>query len=474
LGQSISLLVPPDRPNEIPLLLEKIVRGEPVDSYETERITKDGKRINVSVSASPIKDRSGRLIGVSAIGHDITDRKLAQAAQQTSELRYRRLFESAKDGILILDDSGRIVDANPYMVEMLNYSKEELDGKRLWDIGLFKDVAASRSAFDELQNQGYIRYEDLPLQTSDGQVKHVEFVSNKYLVGDSQVLQCNIRDITDRKLAETALKEANQSLELALKKVQEKSEELASMTQQLWQASKLATLGELAASVAHELNNPLATISLRLESLAFQLSDDQQKSRAVEIVADEVERMGKLVGSLLEFSRRGHQQISTINISEEIQKSIELIEYYLRSRKIDVVQDFEANLPTVQADRQQLRQVFLNLLTNSSDAMSTGGKLIARTRTAALDGGLKGVSIEFVDAGPGIVPADLEKIWEPFFTTKPEGKGTGLGLAICRRVIEEHQGTISIKSQPGQGTTVTIVLPATNGEEQDLDRHQRQ
>jgi len=244
------------------------------------------------------------------------------------------------------------------------------------------------------------------------------------------------------------------------------------MTQQLWQASKLATLGELAASVAHELNNPLATISLRLEALARQQTGDAQKSRTLEIVSGEVERMGNLVSTLLEFSRRGHQQISTIDVCGEIEKSVELIEYYLRSRKVELIEEFEPDVPTIQADRQQLRQVFLNLLTNASDAMPDGGKLIARVRKTQFIDGVNGVSVEFADAGAGISPRDLEKIWEPFFTTKAEGKGTGLGLAICRRVIEEHQGVISIESQPGTGTTVTILLPATTGEAADVDHEQ--
>jgi PAS domain S-box-containing protein len=459
-GQPISLLIPLDRQNEIALVLERLVGGETIDNYETERITKTGKKLDVSVTTSPIRDRSGQLIGVSTIGRDITDRKLAQSAQQTSELRYRRLFESAKDGILILNDSGIIVDANPYILEMLNYSKEELDGKSLWEIGLFKDVVASRFAFDELQKQGYIRYENLPLQTSDGQTRLVEFVSNKYPVGDRQVLQCNIRDITDRKQAENDLKEANQSLELALKKLQEKSEELASTTQQLWQASKLATMGELAASVAHELNNPLATVALRAEAALEDMPDEDPKRHALEVISQEVERMASLVSNLLVFSRRSHRLLSTLDLREELINSLDFIHYHLRSHKIEVVQDFSIDLPTVQADRQQLRQVFLNLITNAGDAMPEGGTLTVRSRAGVM-AGHTAVIVEFADTGVGVQTGDLPKLWEPFFTTKPEGKGTGLGLAICRRTVEEHRGTIEIETGPGKGTTVRITLPAT-------------
>jgi PAS domain S-box-containing protein len=387
-----------------------------------------------------------------------------QEALQASELHYRLLFESAKDGILILDAlSGQIVDVNPFLIEMLGYSKEDLMGKELWELGVFKDVLGSKAAFVELQQQGYIRYENLPLETRRGLVKQVEFVSNSYLAGETRMIQCNIRDITEHK---RALRETNQRLQQTLVELQAKTSDMAAMTQQLWQASKLATMGELAASIAHELNNPLATISLRLELLANDCAGDERKSRMVEIIADEVERMGKLIGSLLQFSRRSHQQVSTLDIREEIESSLELVEYHLRSRKIEVVREFDATLPTIQADRQHLRQVLLNLLTNANDAMPQGGTLVTRARSVEPESGVTGVRVELIDSGRGIAAADLERIWEPFFTTKPEG--TGLGLAISRRAIEEHHGTISIESQLGKGTTVTIFLPATDSQKHGL------
>jgi PAS domain S-box-containing protein len=390
------------------------------------------------------------------IKQDIIEKTCAHEALEASELRYRRLFECAKDGILILDaGSGQIVDVNPFLSDLLGYSKEDLMGKQLWEIGAFQDVLGSKAAFVELQQQGYIRYENLPLETRNGLVRQVEFVSNSYLAGETRVIQCNIRDITERKLAEKALK----------KTMQGKTSDLAAMTQQLWQASKLATMGELAAGIAHELNNPLATISLRIESLASDLANDERQSHALEIIAGEVERMSKLIGRLLQFSRHSHQQISTLDIREEIENSLELFEYHLRAGKIKVVREFDAMLPTIQADAQQLRQIFLNLLTNATDAMPQGGTLVTRVRSVVPESGIRGVRIELTDSGPGIAPADLERIWEPFFTTKPEGKGTGLGLAISRRAIEANHGTISIASQMGKGTTVTVFLPATDGRE---------
>lgn len=355
--------------------------------------------------------------------------------------------QAAANAIMITDRAGRTLWVNPAFTQTTGYSFDEVKGKnpRLLRSGkqdrafyeqMWKTILAGNVWHDTIINRrkdGTLNREDLtitPIRDEAGTITH--FVGIK-------------QDITQ--------------LAQALAGLQTKSEELAAMTQQLWQASKLATVGELAASIAHELNNPLATIALRLEALAMQLAADDQKLRAVEIVADEVDRMGKLVGNLLQFSRRAHQQISTLDVCEEIDSSFELIEYHLRSNRIKVSQDYALNVPTIHADRQQLRQVFLNILTNASDAMSDGGEIKARVTQGATS---KHVQIEFIDTGAGISEAELEKVWDPFFTTKPEGKGTGLGLAICRRVVEEHRGSISIESSAGAGTTVKIVFPATS------------
>jgi PAS domain S-box-containing protein len=462
MGPSIWLRIPPSRVDEVSAMMERSNRGESIDYHDTERLTKEGKLIQVSVTVSPIRDSLGRLAGTSTIARDITEQILTEEAGRASELRYRRLFESARDGILILDgDSLQIIDVNPYLIEMLGYSKEELLGKELWQIGLLKDISASKAAALELQAQGYVRYQDLPLESRDGTLTHVEVVANSYIEGASHVVQCNIRDITERQQAEEMLKETNQRLSQTLVELKAKTSDLTAMTQQLWQTSKLATMGELAASIAHELNNPLQTISLRIDSLAADFANETHKVHEFEIITDEIARMGKLVGSLLQFSRYSHQEISILDIRKETENSLELIEYHLRAQKIKVVREFEENLPRIQGDPQQLRQVLLNLLTNASDAMQGGGTLATHVRSCESERGIRGVSIELTDSGPGITPANLQKIWEPFFTTKPEGKGTGLGLGISRRVIESHHGTLSIESQLGKGTTVTVFLPVT-------------
>ncbi len=273
---------------------------------------------------------------------------------------------------------------------------------------------------------------------------------------NSELLQMTI-ELKDRVAQRTAeLQEANAHL-------QRKDEELRTILQQLWQAAKLATMGELTASIAHELNNPLAIISLRVESLLDQIAEDDPRRRALTIVAQEVERMASLITHLLQFSRRGQQQISSLDVREELENTLALIHYHLRNHRITVVRQCAGDVPLLHADRQQLRQVFLNLLTNASDAMPQGGTLTLDVATGLLESVVPAVVITFTDTGVGIVPEDLAKVLEPFFTTKAEGKGTGLGLAICRRIVQEHHGTIEVSSTVGAGTTVCLTLPVTAG-----------
>ena len=264
---------------------------------------------------------------------------------------------------------------------------------------------------------------------------------------NSELLQLTL-ELDDRVAARTA-------------ELQAKDEEIRAMSQQLWQAAKLATMGELAASIAHELNNPLATVSLRVEMLLGTMTPDAPQRRALEVIEQEVERMGQLVGNLLQFTRRGQQQVSTLDVREEIECTLELIHYHLRNRHIAVVCQFAPDMPMVQADRQQLRQLFLNLFTNASDAMPQGGTLTLQVRT---DTPGQQIEIAIADTGMGIAAEDLPRVMEPFFTTKPEGRGTGLGLPICRRIVQEHQGALYIVSTVYEGTTVLVTLPTQHGQ----------
>jgi signal transduction histidine kinase len=295
--------------------------------------------------------------------------------------------------------------------------------------------------------------------------------TNRGLMALTMELEDRVADRTSElRLAQEQLRRTNSDLvQLALeledrvsertKELQLKSAEVQKMSQQLWQAAKLATMGELAASVAHELNNPLATLALRSELVLEKLTVEDPNRPSLEVISKEVDRMANLVSNLLQFSRRNQSQTSNIDVCREVHDSLELFHHLVRGRNIEVITNFAADVPTIEADRQKLRQLFLNLLTNATDAMPHGGKLTVRAERGQIDDEKEAVVLQFVDTGTGIPPEHIDHIWDTFFTTKPEGKGTGLGLAICRRVIEEHGGTITINSEAGTGTTVTISLP---------------
>jgi signal transduction histidine kinase len=240
--------------------------------------------------------------------------------------------------------------------------------------------------------------------------------------------------------------------------LRERTEELRATTQQLWQAARLAGVGELAASIAHELNNPLGTVSLRIESVLAKTPPEDPRRKPLEIVEQEVDRMARLVGNLLQFSRAGVDKVSTVDVGEEVRRTLELVEHHLRKHRIRTEPDFAPALPAIYADRQQLRQVLLNLFTNAVDAMPEGGRLIPRVRAHQFEN-RPVIVVEVADTGAGIPAELIPRVTEPFFTTKPEGQGTGLGLAICRRIVEQHRGTIEVESRKGEGTTVRITLP---------------
>jgi PAS domain S-box-containing protein len=180
---------------------------------EWEGVHRDGHIVYLLLTYLPMRDKEGRTTGFIRVGKDITEHKRVEEALRASEIRYRRLFEAAKDGVLLLDaTTGQITDVNPFLMEKLGFSKEEFISKKIWEIGAFKDTDLSKAGFRELQEKGYIHYESMPLVTKDGRFIDVEFVSNSYPVEGEKVIQCNIRDITERKKAEKALRESEEKL----------------------------------------------------------------------------------------------------------------------------------------------------------------------------------------------------------------------------------------------------------------------
>jgi PAS domain S-box-containing protein len=377
------------------------------------------------VNSSPVRDAGGNIIGAVSVVRDVTERKRAEEALRVALDRAEwlgRFPEENPSPMVRVSRDGSVLYRNPAAAELPGWACEV--GRPAPDalLPLIRQAIAGKRPTQHEVDLGS-RLFSVVLTAF-----HAEGYTNIYGI-----------DITRRKQAEDALQANN--------------EELRTMSRQLWQSAKLATMGELAASIAHEINNPLSTVSLHVESMLGQTGPDEPRRHVLEVVEQEVDRIASLVANLLQFSRRSRQQISTVDVRDEIDKTLELIHYHLRKQRIEVVREFADELPMIQADRQHLLQLFLNLITNASDAMPQGGTLTIRVNAA------DNVTVEIIDTGAGIAPEDLARVVEPFFTTKPEGEGTGLGLPICRRIAKEHGGKLEIASEPGKGTTVRVVLP---------------
>lgn len=430
---------------------------------EVYGLRKDGTEFPAEVSISKFGAGAGTLF--TAIVRDVSERKRyeaaareladlraksqladAEAAARHSDHQYRRIVETANEGIWQLDADARVVFLNDRMAELLGCRADEVRGRQKWEF-LFDEDRAGVQALFERRRAGVSEQADVRLRHRDGRAVWT-LMSSRPLVGADGRFGGALdmfTDLTERRRAEDALRD--------------RTEELRATTQQLWQAAKLAGVGELAASIAHELNNPLGTVSLRVEGLLAKTPPGDPRRRPLEVIEQEVERMAGLVGNLLQFSRAGRDQVSTVDVPDEVVKTVELVGHHLRKRRIRVEPEFAPGVPNIHADRQQLRQVFLNLFTNAADAMPDGGRLVPRVRPGRLPSDQPAVVVEITDTGTGIPVELLARVCEPFFTTKDEGKGTGLGLAICRRIVQQHHGTLEVESGLGRGTTVRIILP---------------
>jgi PAS domain S-box-containing protein len=366
-------------------------------------------------------------------------------ALKNSELRYRRLFETAQDGILIIDaDTGRIVDANPYLSDLLCYSHSEFIDKPLWHFGPFKDIRANRAAFQDLRDSGYIRYEHLPLESKGGRSVEVEFISNVYLVDRKRMIQCNIRDYTRRKRTE---------------------EKRLKLETQLKQAQKMGAVATLAAGVAHQFNNALTIITGGLSLLEEERLSE--KDGHLQPMIDAAGKMTRLTRQLLAFAQGGRFLNQALSLNDLVAESLPLFNPVKRSIKIET--EFSSHLPPVDADRNQMQMALLAVLANSSEAIGTEEGLIRITgrQVVLTDEGVKPFSdiasgtyacLTVEDNGKGMEEETRRRVFEHFFTTHFPGRG--LGMATVHGIVKNHEGWISVVSQLGVGTSVAMWLPA--------------
>lgn len=272
----------------------------------------------------------------------------------------------------------------------------------------------------------------------------------------------------DLKRARQEIEEWGHSLE---DRVQERTAELEEAQAQLLQSEKLASLGKLAASVAHEINNPIMgiltfirTFQGWVKNVDFPAEKNQEFRQDLTIMGKETMRISKIVRSLLAFARRSKLDRQEVQINELLSQCVELLDHQLSLQDVDIVLDLSDDLPQIRVDGGQIQQAIMNLLINASEAMSGGGTLTLGSRITE-DG--KSVSIRVADTGSGIPEEVMGKLFDPFFTTKEPGKGTGLGLPVSYGIVRRHGGTIDVTSPPGEGAEFEIVLPISHDSAQD-------
>lgn len=272
-------------------------------------------------------------------------------------------------------------------------------------------------------------------------------------------LSGEIYETDEIELLETLLKEAGIALQNArlYADLERQIDELRRTQDQLTQSAKLAAIGELAAGIAHEVNNPL-TIIIGHAHLLSRRADAAPVHPAIEAIEAQAQRAANMVRGMLDFSRRRPRNVQNVSLRDVIERALALVSDKLHGQGIETVKMLDESDPAVPGDRDELTQVFINLIGNAADAMPRGGRLLLSTEVRRQDD-ITYVSVQVADTGTGIAAEHCDQIFESFFTTKPEGKGTGLGLTITRDIVKNHEGTIQVDSAVGKGTTMIVNLP---------------
>jgi PAS domain S-box-containing protein len=428
IGMPVAVTVPVEGRDHVRRREDDALAGVP-QRYEGGVVRADGDHRVVAVTTAPLREL-GEITGIVASLRDISEEQARIAALERSEARYTRLVESASDAIFTLTPDGRFTAVNRALEHGVGRSRTELLDAPFAGVLDARDVDAAHELLTRTiageRCRGLLRYRTIGGDVRSGSVITAPVFEDGAIVGALGIM----RDVTDEQR----------------------------LAGQLLQQEKLAAVGQLVSGVAHELNNPLAGVMAFSELLLVSRSThDDETRRALETIHHEATRAAKIVSHLLTFARQRPAERMDADLNAIVTDTIALRRYALATAQIELDLVLDPTLPLTWADPFQLQQVVLNLITNAEQALAewTGPRRIA-VWTRRDD---ESLVVAVADTGPGIPPDQRDRIFNPFYTTKPVGQGTGLGLSISDGIVREHGGQIRVESHPGAGATFLVQLP---------------
>ena len=430
LGKRIDLIVPPERLEVERALAARVAGGEAVVRLETVRRARDGRDVPVAVSASPLRDEAGALVGRSCVLEDLSTLQRLRGRVAAQEQLLAHITHEAADAIVGVDRAGQVTSWNRGAVRLLGVEGSEAVGRPAGEI---MGEAALRSLLARVTRDGAVRGERMEWRDLRGEPVPVEVSAARL-------------EASDGVEGGAALVARDLTAQLRLDR-------------QLMRSEKLAMVGSMAAGLAHEIGTPLNVISATAEYLLMGGTGEEDR-RLREIVA-ETERISRLVREILTFARGTNPGRTALRVAEVVDRALRLTSIAMDRKQIRVTCRIPADLPPVQADADGVHQVLLNLLMNAAQSVAEGGRIEVRARLEQ-GGGPPQVALEVDDDGPG-VPAELrERVFDPFFTTRTDG--TGLGLAVCARIVSDHGGDIRVGEAAMGGASFVVQLPAAPDE----------
>ena len=427
------------RPEDRLKFIETIEREGSVINLEVEFKKKDGTPIPVLLTGHVRYDSKGKVIGYEGINVDQTQTKQMEREIRKTNDFLNNIIHNSPNAIMAADMRGTIILWNQAAEEILGYKTEDVVGKlnitKVYPEGMAKKVMGKLRE-GNVRRRGRLKFYPVVLLKKDGQI------------AEGNLSASIVNDLNGKEMATVGIF-------MDLKERLEMERRLKTTQEQLLQSEKLAAMGRLTSQIAHELNNPLYGIMNTLELMKTEISPSNNRRKILEMALSETVRLSELLHKMLTFSKPDQKEKQPVDINTILDEILLLHEKQFRENNIIISTELAAELPSVLASKNQLRQVFLNMFKNAGDAMPDGGTLTVRT--AADD---REITIDIADTGIGIKEENINNIFEAFFTTKSSVKGVGLGLSVCYGFIVEHGGDIQVTSELGTGTCFRITLPA--------------